>query len=706
VVLKLRFSGDVYRLRIPSSEDGALASFDAVMEAVMKICPSLSEKSDLVAKYRDEEDDLCTLCPLTFDDFLTVSARKGGKYELEIATKTPAPAPTKSEPAPQQSEGCPWGDHWAKHWKAHHAAHFEAMQKQGHHAAHWEAMQKQGHHAAQWEAMQKHWQAHLAGHHKAHKWGHKAWKDDESWAMHPKKLFWLASQLRASGLLSAETAAAVVAHFLPQLITRVAEHAHRFDAKMSERLPALGDFLRDLSALAREVSGLEPCAVRLAALAHGSGAASEVMLELLTSLSNLSFADLINFVETVYRSQESRLVELLDSKGKHMPSFGASMVHSSVTCDGCGMAPLTGPRFKCNVCPDFDLCAKCYTKKGTTHGQECAQHDFKCIFVDWSAHGWHHGGMWEARGCRKHCHNSANGAKQDKEQAGTESRPCAGGCGFQATWHRTHCCGACAGSRKFHGPRCQRKPVEAASAAASAAAASGAGAQQEANASENASFDLSFPVEVEDGRQLLIQWNHGDAPLAAAETFAALHHISADELPTIIAFIEHANSLQAPKAAEGSTPPPVAEPEPAQPQPSAPAAVLEPASEEEPSKADQPFDFSFPVAVGDGTVLRIEWNHGDDIIQIATGFVARHGIPPEEIPTIVSFLQQLTDRAAAVEEQPEPAEAPAEAKEVEKACPGGCGFVVTWHATHCCAACKSHGGKHGPRCHRRHAAQD
>ena len=33
--------------------------------------------------------------------------------------------------------------------------------------------------------------------------------------------------------------------------------------------------------------------------------------------------------------------------------------HSNVRCDGCNVFPIVGPRYNCTVCPDFDLCAKC-----------------------------------------------------------------------------------------------------------------------------------------------------------------------------------------------------------------------------------------------------------------------------------------------------------------------------------------------------------
>jgi len=37
-------------------------------------------------------------------------------------------------------------------------------------------------------------------------------------------------------------------------------------------------------------------------------------------------------------------------------------VHSNVRCDGCQEHPIVGARYKCTVCPDFDLCAACESK--------------------------------------------------------------------------------------------------------------------------------------------------------------------------------------------------------------------------------------------------------------------------------------------------------------------------------------------------------
>jgi len=37
-------------------------------------------------------------------------------------------------------------------------------------------------------------------------------------------------------------------------------------------------------------------------------------------------------------------------------------VHGNVKCDGCGVHPIVGVRYKCTVCRDFDLCATCESK--------------------------------------------------------------------------------------------------------------------------------------------------------------------------------------------------------------------------------------------------------------------------------------------------------------------------------------------------------
>jgi peptidoglycan hydrolase-like protein with peptidoglycan-binding domain len=65
------------------------------------------------------------------------------------------------------------------------------------------------------------------------------------------------------------------------------------------------------------------------------------------------------------------------------------VVHHGITCDGCQQSPITGVRFKCRTCPDFDLCEACEAKN--THP---ADHPLVKFKVEKMRHGGgHHGGF-------------------------------------------------------------------------------------------------------------------------------------------------------------------------------------------------------------------------------------------------------------------------------------------------------------------------
>ena len=43
------------------------------------------------------------------------------------------------------------------------------------------------------------------------------------------------------------------------------------------------------------------------------------------------------------------------------------IVHSNVMCDGCGMLPIKGWRYKCSICDDYNLCENCEEKSRHNH---------------------------------------------------------------------------------------------------------------------------------------------------------------------------------------------------------------------------------------------------------------------------------------------------------------------------------------------------
>ena len=55
------------------------------------------------------------------------------------------------------------------------------------------------------------------------------------------------------------------------------------------------------------------------------------------------------------------------------------IIHRMVSCDGCGMCPIIGERFKCTVCPNFDYCSNCKQLFGNIHGH--AMEEVKGKFI-------------------------------------------------------------------------------------------------------------------------------------------------------------------------------------------------------------------------------------------------------------------------------------------------------------------------------------
>lgn len=123
-------------------------------------------------------------------------------------------------------------------------------------------------------------------------------------------------------------------------------------------------------------------------------------------------------------------------------------------------------------------------------------------------------------------------------------RACAAGCGYAATWHPTHCCLGCKIWGK-HGPRCRRRlgQFEGEDAADESDDGAAGAAAVPAAASAATSFDMTFPLELEDGRRLNIQWNLGDDLYRVASDYALKHDISADDLPGVVAAITDASTM-------------------------------------------------------------------------------------------------------------------------------------------------------------------
>lgn len=77
-------------------------------------------------------------------------------------------------------------------------------------------------------------------------------------------------------------------------------------------------------------------------------------------------------------------------------------IHYNVACDGCSVKPLRGTRYKCSVCPDYDLCETC--EASNTHTPDHALVKIRQPIYR-PPHRGHHGhGHW-----RRHRHGHGHG---------------------------------------------------------------------------------------------------------------------------------------------------------------------------------------------------------------------------------------------------------------------------------------------------------
>lgn len=85
--------------------------------------------------------------------------------------------------------------------------------------------------------------------------------------------------------------------------------------------------------------------------------------------------------------EEEKEENKIEIKNEDNNNLKDKLVHFGVTCDGCGVFPIIGCRYKCAVCNDFDFCEDCEKKLGEEHNHpflkiyepKMTPVSFKCI---------------------------------------------------------------------------------------------------------------------------------------------------------------------------------------------------------------------------------------------------------------------------------------------------------------------------------------
>jgi uncharacterized CHY-type Zn-finger protein len=65
--------------------------------------------------------------------------------------------------------------------------------------------------------------------------------------------------------------------------------------------------------------------------------------------------------------EANKMFEKIKKSNENSMLISSNIIHSHVTCDGCGAHPIIGNRYKCTVCEDFDYCDQCEELNSETH---------------------------------------------------------------------------------------------------------------------------------------------------------------------------------------------------------------------------------------------------------------------------------------------------------------------------------------------------
>jgi hypothetical protein len=159
---------------------------------------------------------------------------------------------------------------------------------------------------------------------------------------------------------------------------------------------------------------------------------------LITGLSNYENIDMEFDVDPIY-SQFFPFFSGMNcnNQGNNNQGNNCSMnnkenVHAQVTCDGCQCSPITGNRYKCSVCSNYDLCSKCESS-----GKHDAAHPLLKMSCPTSGTNQHYVGLREFLKWSRHgrCHRSSFNPRPHHLWSQHGRRRCSFPDIFNPNWH-------------------------------------------------------------------------------------------------------------------------------------------------------------------------------------------------------------------------------------------------------------------------------
>jgi len=249
VVLKVDYQGDLHRLLLSENFDSL--TYQTVWEAVQKLYPM----EVIIARYLDEDNDMCTLCEASFPDFVNLASEHNGKKVLKLFLSSQAssrPEAGEERFTLMVDEATPM-DNFSERVEEEASSAPYMMQYMTY-------MMKMGMGMFK-NASQRTFKSHN--------------RNPSSHHSGLKALKFLILQLHKNDALDAISFAALAIHVLPKLLSRALDKSDELDQKFKRMFLDLRSVVEDVRALVTSTPGLEQCASNIDDMLANEGCAKQ-----------------------------------------------------------------------------------------------------------------------------------------------------------------------------------------------------------------------------------------------------------------------------------------------------------------------------------------------------------------------------------------------------------------------------------------------
>jgi hypothetical protein len=104
----------------------------------------------------------------------------------------------------------------------------------------------------------------------------------------------------------------------------------------------------------------------------------EIREDIRKSVHELIDKNLEKVKEQLCEQTVNQAYKLIDSRVSNVSNN--TTIHHGFHCDGCGMFPIVGIRYRCHACPDFDFCESCEALRGEEHGHPMIKFRNECSY--------------------------------------------------------------------------------------------------------------------------------------------------------------------------------------------------------------------------------------------------------------------------------------------------------------------------------------